>query len=127
MSKEPMIVMVAEDGSEAFAPWCDVVYPDAYRTGAVLTILDSDPARVVGDFRRLPDRVWQSRHGQEIRVFMTDPDCWQWTLDGMDVTDGTMHPDEAHAREQAHLCTDRPDGHYADFPLWDGSDDQDED
>jgi hypothetical protein len=113
------VVIVGGDGSEEWAEWSDVSDRHAYAAGAQVIVRDSDPARVVGDFRRdLPGRVWQSPHGQEIRVFMAGPNDWQWTVAGMDVTDYEAHPSEESAREQAHACTDRPEGNYADFPLW---------
>jgi len=71
------------------------------------------------DFRRLPNRVWQSQAGQEMRVFQSDPGCWQFSVAGLDISDGEVNATEAGALEAAHAVDDRfgpiP---WADYPLW---------
>jgi len=113
------VVMVTPDGAESWGPWTSELTCEAYRTGGRIIVRDSEPANVVCDFTRTADRVWQSPGGQQIRLFINGG-YWQWTVDGMDVTDGTMHDTEADAREQAHACTDQD--RWADFPLWDAED-----
>lgn len=112
------VVVIGEDGSQEFMTWGTGSDRLAYQRWATVTVRDSEPARVVGDFRRLPERVWQSPHGQEVRVFMPSPDIWQWTVDGMDVTGGQLHSTVQDARDHAHACTDRYP--YAEYPMWDG-------
>lgn len=72
------------------------------------------------DFRRLPGRMWMSRHGQEIRVFKSDPGVWQYSFSGMDVTNGAYYSTEDEAREDAELVDKHTPAPWyeGDYPLW---------
>jgi hypothetical protein len=74
------------------------------------------------DFRRLPGRVWTSRHGQEIRVFQTDPGVWQCAVAGMDISDGEFDTTEAAARQSAEAVDKHTPGPWSedpgDYPRW---------
>lgn len=89
----------------------------AYKYDGYLLQIDGDD-EPLADFRRLPDRVWTSKAGQEIRVFESDAGIWQYAVDGMDIEDGAYSHSESDITEQAHLVDNDGSIPWAEFPLW---------
>lgn len=119
----PFAIVLDENGDETgnILPWSLEATKIAYDLGGYALQINGDDEPLC-DFRRLPGRVWTSRFGQEIRVFQSDPGCWQYAVAGMDISDGEHSTTEADARSSAEAVDKHTPGPWSeepgDYPRW---------
>lgn len=118
---QPWVIILDAEGNETgnILPWSANAISIAWKLNGYALRINGDEDDPFCDFRLLSGRVWTSQAGQEMRVFMSDHGIWQYSVAGMDISDGAVHHSQAEAAESARSV----DEHYgwvpwADCPLW---------